>query len=307
MAHPGYIREYLGRSVQPEDLGLSDRIEIVRAVIRRTLPEFLERMTPQTVRPSVEQLQGDDPPPLALYQGPLAIFVWWGALESFRRRRRLLPFLLVAWVATVSASLLLTNRVDAHRLCVLVVPFTAWAALGLESFDRVWAEMGMPRVLRVSFFCLVAALGGARVFQMLTLLETHLPPVAAALRPVIEGSRGDIVMAVEGDSRSVGWVNLLILNRGQGWSRPSVFLPDSIRLPLFSAEGPDEDTLNALAEIAARSSVVLGPPGHVDILRKALVKHGFRVQDAGTAVVPLQVISAGTPIPRAPEIETRVP
>ncbi len=295
MTHPGYIREYLGPTVQPGDLGMGERLEIVRAVVSRTVPELLELMTPQTSRPSAEQLLHDDPPRLALYQGPLALFVCWGAVESFRRRRRLLPWFFAAWVAAVSASLLLTNRVDAHRLSILVIPFTVWAAWGLRSFEELWAGIGVPRALRASFFCLLAALGGVRAFQMLSLGDTGLPPVAAALRPVIAAEKSWIVMAVEGDNHSVGWAHLLTLNRVPDPSRPAVILLDSVRLGLFGANGPEEGALDAIASVAERSLVVLGPMGGADVLRGALLKRGLRVRNAGTPEVPLQLVSAGEP------------
>jgi len=110
-----------------------------------TVPQYTQLLAPLRQLPFSDGTTITHP---RLYFAPLVLFVVWGCLNSLTRLSSWRHLSLLAWFGGSSVAVLLTTRADAHRLMLLTVPLTLWAALGLREAVHVLRRAGVGRAVR---------------------------------------------------------------------------------------------------------------------------------------------------------------
>ena len=115
-------------------------IELVRQVTGPQLLSLIDPLAPtlQSVSSAAVRPFHDDPLFLKIMAPALTPFVFMGLFGYVRARYHWLSFTLVAWLALCFCSVLLSNRVDDHRLVFTVIPLSLWAALGIGLYVRAY-------------------------------------------------------------------------------------------------------------------------------------------------------------------------
>jgi len=285
--YPSYVKELfgrdlLGRPLGPGPLTLADKLELLYRVVEFNLPYYARLLSPVVEQHPLGDGDGGVLP--QLYYAPLAVFVVWGAAASLRRVRAWPHATLWLWFGIASVPLLLTNRVDAHRMVLFVVPLTLWAACGVGEAGRAMTAARMPRLLQHA----VAVVGLATVFNAdLTLLHRRvvaLPVAGGAIVSDAMRTTGPLVVGALTDHRDLGWVHLAMLERTRRdpAQRASLIHEYLLQRATDSAPSVDPGTVAELERTLRRGTVLLAPAGQFQKLAATFQQRGFRVADGGT-------------------------
>lgn len=212
---PYYIRLYLGRDINPHALTRSDKVQILARVLKTTIPQYTWFFTPgpAAVPPGREVLDLD-PPRIKLFFGPLAVFALWGFLYSLRRVADPRHAALVAWVVLCTPPLLLTNRVDTHRIFLFVIPVTLWIARGLRQAARLVDRAGMPSWVSHALGIVLALALVQNAAWQLFYPSPRPSPFCKAAAAELEKLPGPVLLATdEIDHREVAWLNIQMMER----------------------------------------------------------------------------------------------
>lgn len=282
MKQAGYIEQYLGRRAEPETLTVGDRLDMVGQVIARRAPEYLAVLAAACEgRPGYNEIVYRDPPLLPLFIGPMLPFLLVGAAGSVRRLRQPEHFTLTAWTAVTSGTLLLTSRVDAHRMIFLVVPFALWTALGIV---RAAAALDDARIGGWLRHAVAAALIGLVVWMDVVLIfppQLQSSPVAEAMVAEVEALPGDVVIASIADPREVGLANLALLERQRrDPARAGRLLDDPIVRALVNREPEPERIRRLMIEVGRETLLMVPAEAFVDTAA-ALERAGMDVAELG--------------------------
>lgn len=278
----GYIREYLGREITPAELRPADRVALTWRVLQRTVPQ-LENVLANAFLPAVDRKQqlAGDPPRLPLLAAALLPFVLWGALLFLRRPWAPAHLATWAWTAAVVGPVLLTTRADIHRIMLLVVPAVLWGGTGLVEAGRTLDRVGAPRFLGHGLATILLA---AAVLANAADLSDGFPPadpLAGEVAAELGHIDGPVAVAATGDHRTVGWIDLELLERlRRPPHAPGRIMPerDVVSLLQPSDSPPLEYEVGRL--LSGRDTVLLVP---AEVFRRAASAFEAR----GAAVVRL--------------------
>jgi hypothetical protein len=283
---PDYIAQYLGRPVPVDRLSASDKAALLARVVVQTVPQYVGFLSPYTrIDPEGRGVVWiGDPPNLRLYDAALFPFICLGFVISLRRYRSWPAWSLALCFILVSLSLLLTTRVDTHRMMLLVIPLSLWAAIGMqtayEGLAPAQTRRGFAHTIAVVLIA-SAALSGLRFVFMVT----PLPSICGALVDVVETIPEPAAAGGRIDHRDLSWVNLRLIERSRNAGGASFrLLPDSVAETLSDESSADRgaagDALAKLEQELARSTIVLTPGHKFTDLRKRLVDagHGVRTE-----------------------------
>jgi hypothetical protein len=274
------------------------RIELLRSWVEDTSREYVALIDPRAQSGPL----GDWPGPAlpVLYYGPLFLFIVWGAAHSCVRWRSPPHACLLLWVGVSSLGLLLTNRVDSHRIALLVIPISLWGALGIEAASRVMTRAKVPRPLQ---HCLAIALAVTVVANDVDLLWASPGPEPSPAQIVaneiaaVPGllAVGALIDTPDESGRNVGFVALAMLERERlDPTRTGFFLSRQMLLPLsqgsVASDGPE---FTKLQDILRTATVILAPAGQFEEVAGALHDRGVRVVERGTAEFRVLRLDAG--------------
>jgi len=320
LRQPDYMREFLGRPVEPGSASPSDRVELIARVLQRTVPE-LGRVLTYPLRPKLtrNQVLEADPPLLPLLTGALLPFVAWGFVVTLRRLRSPPHMILLVWFAVAVGPLLLTTRVDVHRLMVVVVPMVLWGAIGLVEAGRALAAAGVPSL--VGGLLVAALLGGSVLWSSTTLCFLHPPShrLGAAVIAELHRVAGPVEVAAVGDHREVGRIDLALLARVlRDPDSTARLLPEATLRGLLEG-GASPAFESALEHCRPRHGTLLLVPAEpfryaaFELQQQGLsvARVGdpevelWRVEPAGRAggQVTVEIASPPTPVPTPPRIQ----
>jgi hypothetical protein len=140
----------------------------------------------------------DDPLFLRIIAPTLIPFVFLGLGGIAVAKRRWLTATLLIWVLACSASVLLSNRVDDHRLLFLVIPLSLWAAFGISLYARALGVIRLPGSVVVgiaSAYCGLVVL--ARSGTMYDPRDQENPMIAAIREVVRDLPERDVTLMVD--------------------------------------------------------------------------------------------------------------
>ena len=283
MNTPVRIHRFLGREVEPEDLTLSDSAELVGRVLEQTLPELIDVWSyPFSSEVSVISVVQSDPPRLPLYPSALAVFVLWGMIAALRRPMAGLHPFLFAWTAAICLPLLLTTRVDVHRLMLTIISLSLWAALGVHRATRILAACRVPAAAQVG--CAALLLIAIAADNSRFLYHRSSPPVclSSAVLTELEDIDGPVRLVFDTQHRDLGRVELPLLDRQRhSDERLPVKVSGSERDDLLHEGGPLHDATILLAEDLEQSSVIMAPAKNFQAAAWALHQHGAHIVERG--------------------------
>lgn len=278
---PDFVSDVAGRRVEPGTLTLAEKTSVVLRLAGRKTGDLASLLAPRVPHPAGDEIVHGDPPRLPLLAAALAPFALWGAWISLRRVRELPQAMLLGLVAAIAVPLLLTNRVDAHRASILVVPLLVLTARGLAAAAESASRRGVPAV--------AIGLGGALVLTWVGLDLARSRNVSRTKRTLLSdlqtalASRPEpFALLVEGDHRDVTVARLALrARRPRPGQWPETSLPESVRLALrSSAVERRRNAIRDLERFATAQPVLLGPR---EFFREALAElgsAGFTVHDA---------------------------
>ena len=311
---PRTIEELTGGKLpnppQPgQKMALADTAWLLGRFLRLTVPQYAGLLQPRTDYPQGGAVVGLDPPPLPLYYAPAFPFILLGMAYSVARMRNFPHLSLLAWAGGATVPLLLTNRVDAHRLALFVIPLSIWAALGLREAARALQAARIPPVVQ---HAIAAALLASVAFSDLFLLhlapgQTPRPPAAPILGPEIASIRQPVVLGWDWDNREQSLVQLEMLERMRrepGWR--GIRMPQALRAPLQADGGdPGEIYVRQLQQLAAHSTAILAPAARFKKAAAAAQRRGLRVAERGTRQFSFYRIDSGAAAAGVPDDAVR--
>jgi len=284
LEHRDYLNEFLGKTIEPGRVLTSDKISLLKILLERRLPELLKVFSLE----GKEYPEGGgagivgDPPHLGLYHFVFLPFMIAGFLLVWRRGLFLPGLFMLAWMMFFSLVMLLTTRVDLHRMSLLVVPLSVWGGLGLAGFYAMLARTSaMQKWLTTVLLLLVCSLfaDNLRILNgpsnKVTLLEDT--------RDFLKGWHSTIFLAARFDHTAVSWLNLALLQ--SRWKDPelrSELLPDQFKDAasdeVIQNEGLNPKIMPVIAELAGRGDVVLVPAEQFGIVRAQAERFSLKSQ-----------------------------
>jgi hypothetical protein len=277
------------------------RIELFRSWVQDTSQEYVALIDPRAQSgPSVPLGDWPGRAPPVLYYGPLFLFIVWGAAHSCVRWRSAPHACLLLWVGMSSLALLLTNRVDSHRIALLVIPISLWGALGVEAASQLMTLAKVPRPLQ---HCLAIALAVTVVANDVDLLWASPGPerspgqIVANEIAAVPGllAVGALIDTPDDTGRNIGFVALSMLERERlDPTRTGFFLSRQMLLPLSQGSvASDSPEFTQLQDILRTATVILAPAGQFEEVAGALHDRGVRVVERGTQEFRVMRLDAG--------------
>jgi hypothetical protein len=175
-------------------------IELVRQVTGPQLLSLLDPLAPTLQIASVPPVRPfhEDPLFLKVMAPALTPFVFIGLLACVRAKDRWLSLTLLTWLALCCGSVLLSNRVDDHRLLFAIIPLSLWAALGISLYARAFKLLKCPQAVILScgaMFCAMALI--PRMDDMYDPPGQENPAIAATREVLRQVPAKDITLAAD--------------------------------------------------------------------------------------------------------------
>ncbi len=296
-----FDRDLFGRPVTAETITLADKLELLYRVIQTTLPQYVDLM-----RPIVETDPLTDVSDLGalpqLYSAPLVVFIVWGVTHSLVRLRSWPHACLLLWMGAGTIPLLLTNRVDAHRSMLFVLPLSLWAGLGMGEAARLMARATVPSGVQHLF---AALLGLAVVYGDVHLLHREPHPNAAAADAILNeaaGVPGHVAVGALMDHRELGWVQLAMLERTRrDRNRAGNMLVERPLRAMQDRAGQAEAGARKLRPLLDDATVLLAPADRFRAVAALLQAQGARVAERGPGTFRLLRLDAGAAATGVPD------
>jgi len=283
MRQPGYLEEFLHRPKSDEPQRLATWIDVASTLVAQRAPEFLSVLgAPYGRQVRFDKVVLFDPPRLPLLIAPLLPFLLLGLATSLRGVRRPEHSTLLGWLLLGSLPLLLTTRVDAHRMALLVVPFALWTAFGLVGAVAVLDE---ARIGRWPRHALGVVLVGCAVWLDVVAIfpvDRRSPVLAPAMIAELPGLRGEVVLAAIADRREIGLVDLALLERQRRdpGSRGRL-LPDETVRALVDGVRADPQRIPELVAQVGAGTLLMVPAKAFTATTGALRNAGLEVVELG--------------------------
>jgi hypothetical protein len=264
------------------------QIELLRSWLHITGPQYLA-----FIRPSVQNapLRDWDVPMLPnLYYGPLCLFIVWGLGRSLRHWRSWRHAFLLLWVSGVSVTLLLTNRVDSHRIVLFVIPVSLWGALGIREAAHVMTEAMVPRALQHLFAASLALTVASNDAHLLWYPRFAQPAAGYVLADELARVPGPAAVGALIDESNRGIVALAMLERERrDPARPGFFVSPAVLTAL-----QQDGAAPAAANLLDGATVILAPAGQFQAASAALQERGVSIQKGGTTAFAVLRLTGAT-------------
>lgn len=282
----GWVERVLGNEVDPERLSWRQRLIMTGRVVSERAPQLMTVLS-YSIRPPGPPwavLRGD-PPALPLVQGPLLLLAIWGFVRALFLWRQGWPLLLAAATAAASLPLLLTTRVDIHRLSLASLPVIFWAALGVVAADRIAQACGVSsaprRAVAAVLVLLFLADNSTFLFYSQKPAKSQL---AMGILSEIESISGPIVLGVAGNHLSAGEIQLALIERQRldhdvKWE----FLSNDTVAGLIEKGGIDDRAVALVQDKLHREVVILAPREPFEAAIQRLREGGAAVWSLGGA------------------------
>jgi hypothetical protein len=288
---------------------LPDRAAYELALLHKwlgmTIPEYLAMIGPGVENTPLRDWDVSIFP--HLYYGPLLPFVLWGVVHSLRRWRSVPHACLLLWVSGATVPLLLTNRVDSHRMMLFVIPVTLWCAFGLWEAARLFAYAGIPNVVQNGFFvalCVTIAAHDVRLLWAPSAEPSAATRVLANDAEKVDGpvALGALIDTVGDTARNAEFVHLRLLERQRlDPARRVISVPYPLLNSLKDAgAAPSEASVTELQEAASDATLFLAPTASFRPVAAALQQRGARLTEVGSPEAPIlrvapRVVAATVP------------
>jgi hypothetical protein len=279
-----WVEALLGEDADSTHLSLNDRLVMTKRVTVAALADLRTVLSFSFNRSTHPWLVlGGDPPELPLAQGPVILFALWGFSLSLAAWRHRWPLLLVVALAAASLPLLLTTRVDVHRMSLAALPLVLWAAMGLVAASRVMRECRVPaaacHVVAAMLLMLVAADNSSFLFYP---ESPQRSPLVSAVEAGIDPIREPVVVGIANDWRSEAEIELFLLDcqRLDSRDRSELLWQETVS-KLTDDSGPDAMAIVQIEGVLHDATVILAPRGDFDAAISALDARGMKARTIG--------------------------
>jgi Dolichyl-phosphate-mannose-protein mannosyltransferase len=275
-----FHQDLLGRPLTSETITLADKIELLYRVMRTTLAQYVDLMSPRIDSDPLTDIPNRGRLP-QLYYAPLVLFIAWGVTHSLLRLRAWPHACLVVWVVAATVPLLLTNRVDTHRLLLFVIPLSLWGAFGVWEAARVLAHARVPPDIQHFFAALVAL---TIVYNDVHLLHREPPPNAAAKTVAAEVAAvpGRVAVGVLLGHRETAWLELALLERSRDDdTQAGKLLDERMVRDARDHSALADDSVRRLQALLKGTTVILAPADSFREVAAALRDRGVQVVEHG--------------------------
>ncbi len=311
LQNPGTVKGLVGRDVtvrelQAGRLSLADKTALMVGVLETTVPQYWEEIKPSTIRAEHGMAMTFDPPPLSIYYAPLVIFVLWGLGHSLLRIFDFRHFTLFAWVVLPAGPLLLTNRVDSHRIMLIVVPITIWAGLGIREAARALRAARLPAIVQ---HLIAVSLIATAILSAINVLyqepaQNLPPPIGTALAAEIRSIKGPVILGMEWDHREVAWIGMDMLERQRHerqWQ--GTMMPEATLHGVSKERGgePLELELRNLRRMVDTATVILAPADNYRAAVSAMQRRGVRASERTAATLHFFRLDSGAEATGVPD------
>jgi len=281
---PEWVEELLGEDADPEHLTLHQHLVMIKKVVAEEIPNLKKVLSYAFDRSSQTwEVVVNDPPEFPLAQGLVLLFALWGFLLSIAVWRRRWPLVLATALAAASLPLLLTNRVDIHRISLAALPVVVWAALGLMAASHVMRDCRVPAAARHVVGAVLLVLVAADNSTFLFFPQPPQPsPLVAAVQTEISAIREPVSLGFAGNHRSEGEIELFLLDRQRldPGDRSELLWQETVRA-LTAEDGPDAMTIVRLEGLLHNATVLLAPRREFDTAIGDLRARGMRARSIG--------------------------
>jgi 4-amino-4-deoxy-L-arabinose transferase-like glycosyltransferase len=279
-----WVRQLLGDEIDAEHLTLRQRLKMAGSVIPKRVPQ-MRAVASFLFKPiaSERHVIRRDPPDLPLIQGPLLLFAMWGFVRSLVDWRRGWPLLLAAALAAASLPILLTNRVDIHRVSLSALPIIVWAAMGLSAASHVMRECCVPvaarNVVAAILLVLVAADNSTFLFYG-QLPERSL--LVSTVQTEIDSIQEPVAVGVANDFRSEAEIQLVLLERQrlEPDLQGALLRQETVRA-LTKGHRPDVMTIVRIEGMLHDATLLLAPRQDFDAAISDLQARGMKARSIG--------------------------
>jgi len=283
----------------------SQKLEILEMLVRKTSAELVRFMAPVARPRSNGAIVRWDPPPMQLYYAPVAVFAILGlvcSLRDWRRWQSVAPFL---FASSYCAVLLLTNRVDAHRGFLLLIPVAIWVGIGVREVAWAANRLRVPAV--VLTFAALALMVGAVFNDVVVRYRTHyqLSEVDRALAAELQSIPGPARFWMPRDHRSLSWLNLVALDKAvRGNQKPGGLLHQDVTNGLRRDRGgPRRVAVREAARMARSTTLLLGPRANFQGAVREFQRRGLRVVERDARGFDYYRIDGGARLTGIPDSE----
>jgi hypothetical protein len=300
--NPEYVNELfdkdlLGRPLTAATITPADKIELLYRIIQTTTPQYADLMRPRIETQPLTDITRLGALP-QLYYAPFVLFIAWGITHSLLRMRAWPHACLLLWVAITTVPLLLTNRVDSHRIMLFVIPLSLWAALGVWEAARVLAQAQVPIDVR-HFFALLLALTVAYNDVHLLHRDPRRDTAAEAIAAEAAHVPGRVAVGGPLDHREMGWLELAMLERTRRDRTQAGEVLDE-RL-VRAARERSALTVHRLRTLINDTTVLLAPADHFRKVAAVLQTEGARVAERGQGKIRVLRLDAGAAATGVPD------
>ena len=279
-----WVEVLLGEDADPTHLSLNDRLVMTKRVAAAALSDLRTVLSFSFNRSTHPWLVlGGDPPQLPLAQGSVLLFALWGFSLSLAVWRHRWPLLLVIALAAASLPLLLTTRVDVHRMSLAALPLVLWAAMGLVAASRVMLECRVPaaacHVVAAVLLMLVSADNSTLLFYP---ESPHRSPLVLAVEAGIDSIREPVVVGIANDWRSEAEIELFLLDRQRldPGDRSELLWQETVS-KLTDDSGPDAMAIVQIEGMLHDATVILAPFDDFHAAISALNARGMKARSIG--------------------------
>jgi hypothetical protein len=283
MRQPGYLQDFLGHPERGDRSTVGTWLDVAGTLAADRAPEYLAVLgAPLIRRIAFSEVVVRDPPLLPLYIAPLLPFLLLGMASSVRRVAQPEHCTLLGWLLLASLPLLLTTRVDAHRMFLLVVPFALWTAFGLTGVSAALDAARIGAWPRHTLAAILIALSAWSNAVILFPPHPRSAELASAMIAELQGIRGEVVLASIADQRVIGLVELALLERQRrDPGSPSRRLEDEKVRALVDGAAVDEQPIGELVAQVGDGTLLMVPAAAFTGTAGALRRSGLEVVELG--------------------------
>jgi len=304
---PDYIKNLFGhdmvaRPFGPTGLDFFGKLELLYNVLQVTVPGYVGLLDPHLSGGPASPILNAELP-LRLYYGPAALFIVWGIVYSALHPRSWRYAFLVVWLVVGSVPILLTNRADAHRMILFVIPLSLFAAIGVREGARVLAAASVPLRAR---HLLAALLAATLVYHLVIRFRYAQPPAELPgflLAGEMGRSPGPVIAGSLWDHREASWLRLQILERERRDPQWSGEILHDLVLHSLSDESSMPSDLNVrdLVRKLDRHTILIGPAERFQKFAAVMQTYGARVAERGSNQLRILRIDGGATASGVPD------
>jgi hypothetical protein len=278
--HPATYREELRR--QPETITWRDKLDLLRAIVGRTGPQYGALMAPAPADLAPAAAMTSHGRIVHPYYAPLFAFLLLGLGVSLTRLSFWPHACLLLCALGTSAALLMTTGVDAHRIAILSIPCALWIGLGVRESARTLARLRVPPALQHAVALLLGAGCALHLAEQLYFARPPAPERARFVLAETADVEGPIILGAAWDSLEGGWLLLQLLERARTSVGADVSLLDPrLRHAIQDNRSAPGEVRRELIALIRRATLVLVPANQFETFAGELRANGIEVEERG--------------------------